>query len=174
MVRNDDGTVKLLVYRKKTHTDQYLDFNSHHPLYQKLGVIKTLLGRCNKNVTEPEDRRKEEEHITRALQECGYPKWTMRKVGENQQRQRRTTENKNNEKSRCMVTLPYVQGVMEPVYRILKHDIASAVRPNRNLRQIVMHPKWKTNARLIACTKSHVTPATCVTSAKEEEHLARG
>ena len=39
----------------------------------------------------------------------------------------------------------YVQGVTtEPVQRILKHhDISSAVRPHRNLRQILVHPKVK-------------------------------
>ena len=43
-----------------------------------------------------------------------------------------------------MVTLPYVQGVTEPVQRILKHhDIASAVRPHRYLKQILVHPKDK-------------------------------
>jgi len=43
-----------------------------------------------------------------------------------------------------MVTLPYVQGVTKPVQRILKHhDIVSAVRPHRNLRQILVHPKHK-------------------------------
>ena len=36
------------------------------------------------------------------------------------------------------------QGVTEPVQRILKHhDIASAVRQHRNLRQILLHPKDK-------------------------------
>ena len=49
-IRKEDGTVKLLVSRKKTHTDQYLKFTSHHSLHQKLEVIKTLLDRYNNTV----------------------------------------------------------------------------------------------------------------------------
>ena len=78
MVRKEDGTVKLLVYQQKTHTDQYLNFSSHHQLHQKLGVIKTILDRCNNDVSEPEDREKEVEHITKARERCGYPSWTIR------------------------------------------------------------------------------------------------
>ena len=40
IVRNSDGCAKLLVYRKKSHTGQYLNFPSHCPLYQKLGVYR--------------------------------------------------------------------------------------------------------------------------------------
>ena len=43
--RKGDGCVKLLVYRKKTHINQYLYFNSHHALHQKLGIVKTLIDR---------------------------------------------------------------------------------------------------------------------------------
>ena len=43
MVRKEDGTIKLIVYQKKTHTDQYLNFSSHHRLHQKLVVIKNTI-----------------------------------------------------------------------------------------------------------------------------------
>ncbi|XP_070577734.1 uncharacterized protein [Ptychodera flava] len=82
IVRRDDGSVKLLVYRKKTHTDQYLNFASHHPLHHKLGVIRTLLDRSKNIITLEEDRIKEEEHIKMALSRCGYPDWSIKKVQE--------------------------------------------------------------------------------------------
>ena len=53
MERKEDGTLKFLIYGKKTHADQYLNFSSHPPLHQKLGVIKPLLDRCNNIVSEP-------------------------------------------------------------------------------------------------------------------------
>ncbi|XP_072023172.1 uncharacterized protein [Amphiura filiformis] len=77
IVRKEDGSVKSLVYRKATHTDQYLNFSSHHPIYHKLGVVRTLLDRMDKIVTEPEDRQKEEDNIKKALKMCGYPEWTV-------------------------------------------------------------------------------------------------
>ena len=64
--------MKLLVYRKKSHTDQYLNSSSHHPLNHKLAVIRTLLERCYSSVNEKDDRKKEEEHVAKALSKCGY------------------------------------------------------------------------------------------------------
>ena len=56
IVRKSDGCVKLLVYRKSTHTDQYLNFHSHHPIHHKLGVVRTLMDRCESLVTEDQDK----------------------------------------------------------------------------------------------------------------------
>ena len=74
--RKEDGSVKVKVYRKKTHTNQYLAFDSHHPLHQKLVVPRTLLNRCEEIVTEDEDRKEERNTIKNALNICGYPDWT--------------------------------------------------------------------------------------------------
>jgi len=80
LVRREDGSVKLLVYRKKSHTDQYLNFGSHHPLNHKLAVIRTLLEKYYSIVMEEDDRKKEEIHIAEALSKCGYPPWTTDRV----------------------------------------------------------------------------------------------
>ena len=48
--------MKLEVYRKKTHTNQYLAFDTHHLLHQNRGVVRTLLNRLEKEVTEEDDK----------------------------------------------------------------------------------------------------------------------
>ena len=76
------GTLSCWYIEKNTHTDQYLDFTSHHPLQHKLSMVRTLLTRCARIVTDEDDRRLEEQHIKKALSRCGYPEWCIRKVKE--------------------------------------------------------------------------------------------
>ena len=53
--------IQLEVYQKPTHTDHYLNFDSHHPLHQKLGSMKTLLHRLVLIVSEESKKHVEKE-----------------------------------------------------------------------------------------------------------------
>ncbi|XP_071083943.1 uncharacterized protein [Haliotis cracherodii] len=44
--RNSANRIQTSVYRKPTHTDQYIHFNSNHPLRTKTGTISTLTKRA--------------------------------------------------------------------------------------------------------------------------------
>jgi len=147
IVRREDGSLKLLIFRKKTHTDQYLNFQSQHPLHQKLGVIRTLMDRMENVVTEEEDKREEEVKIRKALMECGYPKWSLDRVKQQMKdRQPRTKQKKkdNDIPSRGMVVIPYVEGIAEKVQRTFKkYNISTAMRPTNTLKNLLVHPKDK-------------------------------
>ena len=80
IVRKECSSIKVRVYRKPTHTDQYLHFNSHHSLEHKLSVVhvRTLTHRAQSVVTDEQDRKEEITHVQKkALKNCGYGEWTF-------------------------------------------------------------------------------------------------
>ncbi len=148
MKHEDDGSISFTVYRKPTHTDQYLNFKSHHPLHQKLGVVRTLLDRCETVVTKKEDKVAEFQHIEQALSTCGYPRWTVNRVAEkmsaNKTKSKQGKRPEKSEKSRGMVVIPYVAGLSESFERVMrKHKIATAMKPHTTMKQLLVHPKDK-------------------------------
>ena len=137
---------KLLVYRKATNTDQYLNFSSHHSIHHKLGVIRTLLDRIHSVVTEDEDKE-EEEKIKLVLSRCGYLSWFFKQVKDkmvNKQKQVISKKKDNNNRTKCLVVIPYVEEPSQKAKGIFKkHGVATAIRPDTTLRKLLVHPKDK-------------------------------
>ena len=80
--RNDDGSIYILVYRKPTHTDQYLNFHSNHQVSAKESVVSALFTRADNIISEPTDLRTENERIIKVLTVMIIINKSLRKCGE--------------------------------------------------------------------------------------------
>ncbi|XP_018577017.1 uncharacterized protein LOC108915468 [Anoplophora glabripennis] len=72
--RKPDGTLGHRVYRKPTHTDRYLNAQSHHHPAQKQGIINTFIHRA-RIISEPRHLAEELEHLRTALRGNGYKEY---------------------------------------------------------------------------------------------------
>ena len=86
-------TLTTKVYRKRTHTDLYLQWDSHHNLACKFSVVNTLTHRAKAVCSTPQLLKEELNHLERALERCKYPRWAFHKVLKDQ-------EDKNKKKER--------------------------------------------------------------------------
>ena len=68
-----NGKVEVDIYRKPTHTDINLHYDSHHPMQHKLSVLKTLLDRAEKIPSSNKGKRRERKHVFKVLRDNGYP-----------------------------------------------------------------------------------------------------
>ena len=135
----------MSVYRKQTHTDQYLQFESNHPLIQKLGVVKTLFHRASSNITKESDKAAEDQHLRQALNSCGYNNWAIEKALKLGEKDSKPTEhNKNLPGKGVSTTISYHGDLSEKLKRIYKdYNISTHFKPTNTIRQVLVHPKDK-------------------------------
>ncbi|XP_072023436.1 uncharacterized protein [Amphiura filiformis] len=141
ITRTPDGKLVFSVYRKSTHTDQYLNFSSHQPLEHKLGVIRTLTHRAKTLSSDSTLLEKELDHVKKSLSICGYTKWTWTAPSS---KRRDPKPRRNETPSKGHVSLPYVQGVTEAINRKIRSaGVTVHVKPSNTIRSMVVSPKDK-------------------------------
>ena len=79
-LKPNNGQISVLVYRKATHTDQYLHYSSHHQTGCKGSVVSSLFNSAYYIITNKGDLRKENARIKKALKENGYQESIISKI----------------------------------------------------------------------------------------------
>ncbi len=139
--RTIEGKLETAVYRKPTHTDKYLSYNSHHPVSHKKSVAKTLLQRAEHLPSNSDSQANEREYVLNILRENNYPKDFLKNcLNPSACRNQNNSEGDTSIKGYAVV--PYIQGVTEPIKRILSNcNIKVALKPYLTLGHIFAKPK---------------------------------
>ena len=146
----DDGTLTTSVYRKPTHTDLYLQWDSHHNLASKYSVINTLICKAKAVCSKSKLLEEEMKHLHEVLQQCKYPKWAINKVLKQQEHRRtinRRVKGRNNSQTqkRCHIMVLYTKGLCES-YRTICRGVWSPGVLQR----------WKYFKEFVECVREYV------------------
>ncbi|XP_078361584.1 uncharacterized protein LOC144645943 [Oculina patagonica] len=137
--REPDGRLTTSVYRKPTHTDQYLAYDSHHPQSVKRGIVKCLYERAKRLVTKPSVISKEKKHLSSVLVSNGYPFSFLQKVTKTR---KPNTGAEPVAEFKSTAVLPYVKGLSEQLRRCLQQQGVRAVfKSETTLRSQLVRPK---------------------------------
>ena len=124
-----NNTFNTTVYRKQTHTDQYLQWDSNHHITAKQSVYNTLPHRAKVVSSSQGTLDKELQQIKTALQACQFPKWALnqwhhRILNNNQSNNnninRDNNHNNNTTKRNITIVVPYIQSTSKKFKRLCK------------------------------------------------------
>ena len=146
-----DNTFSTTVYRKPTHTDQYLHWNSNHHITAKQSVFNTLTHRA-KIVSSSQDKLDQElQHIKTALQHCQFPNWALNQwlhkfINPNQPTNHNSTNNTNQQdnnpnKRNMTIVVPYMPRIGEKFKKLCKNKgIQVPYNGTNTLRTLLGNP----------------------------------
>ena len=137
----DDGSLNFGIYRKPTHTDKYLNFNSYNPLQHKNSVIRTLLHRAE-TLCDDSNKQQELNHVRKVLKNNEYPQKSIDKISRKLRQNRGNNSSNTPSTVSSFVSIPYIAGTSERISRILKrYDVNVAHQPARKLKNEICHLK---------------------------------
>ena len=135
LLKPKNGKISVLVYRKPTHTDQYLHYSSHDQTRYKESAVSSLFNRAYSIITNIDDLYKDNARIKQVLKENGYQESIICKIFKRitknhsfpqSQQQAQAIDIQEVQKIRMSGNLPYVEVTSEKLRRILRsHEIRS-------------------------------------------------
>ena len=117
IIPDEEGSLKTTVYRKPTHTDLYLQWDSNHTVSSKYSVVGSLHHRAKTICSRPELLQHEEKHLKQALTRCKYSAWALNKVKMKTRtvanNTKKGTKNTSSNIQKPHMMIPYYQGISE-------------------------------------------------------------
>ena len=183
-----DGTFTIGVYRKPTHIDLYLPWDSYHNLSAKYSVINTLSHRAQTICSTPQLLKNELQHLEKLLMLCKYSKWAISKVFHQQQDKKERKKKKQTPMSKYParkyhIVVPYVQGICESLKNICgKPGVTVHFKGGHTLKNILVSPKDKDSMTKnsiicsyscgrIDCDEEYIGKSSRMFGERFEEHL---
>ena len=146
------GKVSVLVYRKFTHTNQYLHYSSHDQTICKESFVFYLFNRAYSIMTYKDYLYKENTRIKQVLKENGYQESSISKLFKritinhslSQSQQQTQATNIQEEEIRKTINLPFFEGTSEKLWCILSsHKIRSTFYTESTLGKLFVNLKFK-------------------------------
>ena len=148
IIPREDGSLKTTVYRKPTHTDLYLQWDSNHTITSKYGVVDTLHHRAKVICSSPELLQQEEKHLHQALTRCNYPEWALKRakiISKTRKAKKQKNSAKDSSSSltqKPYMVVPYYKGVSESLKKICgKHGVQVYFKGGHTIKSLLMTPK---------------------------------
>ena len=104
-----DGSLETTVYRKPTHTNQYLQWDSHHAISNKYSIISSLLHRAKNICSNHHLLKGEQTQVQRALSICKYPDWAINRMKLKRSTPKANSNSNNKTIYRGHITVPQRQ-----------------------------------------------------------------
>ncbi|KAJ8912526.1 hypothetical protein NQ315_014470 [Exocentrus adspersus] len=138
----ETSNLQTNVYRKKTNTNRYLNFDSNHHLSVKKGIIKSLYDRAKLVSSNLNIFDQEKDHIKNILKENAYPEGFVEKTL--LQIENPPNNNQNRQNPTSNMTIPYIPRISERLKRLgNEFNIRTIFKTNNTLRSILTHTKPK-------------------------------
>ena len=119
--RREDGQLERQVYQKKTHTNRYMQYNSHHPVEIKSGIIQGLVYRAMNVCSDRSGRNKEIKLIKDVMQRNGYPrKFTEKAIRRQMKRGTIPKQKEIDDKKLQTARIPFIDDVRQKVRRLAR------------------------------------------------------
>ena len=166
LVERNNNTLQTSVFRKKTHTDQYVHYRSNHPPAVKSGIIGTLTRRAVNVCSTQEALTRELNHLRRVfVGKNGYPPTLVENVIKRTRKIAETPETARITKtdSPIFITIPYRGMVSHKAKRLLEQLASAKVvfTKQKNIKNLLNASGRKPSTNTVNARKGTIYKITC-------------